>query len=165
MRASQTGFTYIGLLVAVVLLGLALSLVGTVWRSEARREKEQELLFVGSEFRNAIASYYNANSAGRQYPQSINDLLVDSRWPEPRHHLRRFYADPMTGQQDWNLLRIDGVGIMGIASSSRLTPMKKAGFSADLTEFTGTSCYCDWKFMFFPRAARRRAAAAPPTSD
>src|ERR1700692_5022119 len=103
-RSGSAGFTYIGLLIAVVILGIGLSAVGTVWRTQAQREREQELLFIGREFRAAIAAYSNANGA-RQFPQDINDLLEDKRWPEPRHYLRRLYVDPMTGAADWTILQ------------------------------------------------------------
>jgi type II secretory pathway pseudopilin PulG len=162
-QANSGGFTYIGLLIAVVVLGLALSTVGTVWRTQAQREREQELLFIGREFRAAIASYYN--SGVRQYPQSLEDLLEDKRWPEPRHHLRRLYPDPMTGAQDWTIIRADMVGITGIASSSKAVPIKKAGFAPDEDIFKDATCYCDWQFVFTPRIARRRAGAAQPAAD
>src|ERR1700730_10027827 len=98
--AGVAGFAYVGLLIAVVILGVSLSAVGTVWRTQAQREREQELLFIGREFQAAIAAYYRSNAGGlRQFPQDINDLLEDKRWPEPKHHLRRLYADPMTGAQ------------------------------------------------------------------
>src|SRR6202035_4207161 len=115
--AEAAGFTYIGLLIAVVILGIGLSAVGTVWRTQAQREREQELLFIGREFKTAIAAYYRAG--GHQFPQDVSDLLEDKRWPEPRHFLRRLYADPMTGAQDWTIVRSDLLGgITGIASSS-----------------------------------------------
>jgi type II secretory pathway pseudopilin PulG len=157
------GFTYIGLLIAVVVLGLALSAVGTVWRTQAQREREQELLFIGRQYRAAIVSYYS--SGVHQYPQSVEDLLEDKRWPEPRHHLRRLYPDPMTGAQDWTIIRTDMVGITGIASSSKAAPIKKAGFAPDEDTFKDATCYCDWQFVFTPRIARRRAGAAQPAAD
>src|ERR1700680_2086784 len=86
-RSGSAGFTYIGLLVAVVILGIGLSAVGTVWRTQAQREREQELLFIGGAYRAAIASYYAAGA--HQFPQNLSDLLEDKRFPEPRHHLRR----------------------------------------------------------------------------
>src|ERR1700676_1429118 len=89
--ANAAGFTYIGLLIAIVILGVALSAVGVVWRTQAQREREQELLFIGHDFERAIASYYRAS---RQFPQEIDDLLEDKRGTEPAHHLRRFYNDP-----------------------------------------------------------------------
>ena len=161
--AGAAGFTYIGLLIAVVILGISLSAVGTVWRTQAQREREQELLFIGREFRTAIAAYYRAG--GHQFPQDISDLLEDKRWPEPRHFLRRLYVDPMTGSQDWTVLRTDMLGITGIASSSNAEPLKKKGFPLDEAAFEDATCYCDWKFVFVPRNLRRRANTAQPSAD
>jgi type II secretory pathway pseudopilin PulG len=161
--AGAAGFTYIGLLIAVVILGISLSAVGTVWRTQAQREREQELLFIGREFRTAIAAYYRAG--GHQFPQDISDLLEDKRWPEPRHFLRRLYVDPMTGSQDWTVLRTDMLGITGIASSSSAEPLKKKGFPLDEAAFEDAACYCDWKFVYVPRNLRRRANTAQPSAD
>ena len=162
--AEAAGFTYIGLLVAVVILGIGLSAVGTVWRTQAQREREQELLFIGGEFRSAIAHYYAAGA--HQYPQDINDLLEDKRWPEPRHYLRRLYVDPMTGAQDWTIIRADMLGIIGIASSSNAEPLKKKGFGADEKAFADVTCYCDWKFIHVERIhLRHRATSVPPSAD
>ena len=160
--AAAAGFTYIGLLIAVVILGIGLSAVGTVWRTQAQREREQELLFIGREFRTAIAAYYRS---GHQFPQDISDLLEDKRWPEPRHFLRRLYADPMTGAQDWTILRTGMLGITGIASSSNDEPLKKKGFPLEENEFEDATCYCDWKFVYVPRFARRRINTAQPSAD
>ena len=55
-RHAENGFSYIGLLIAVALLGVGLASAGELWRTAAKREREQELLFAGREFRNAIAS-------------------------------------------------------------------------------------------------------------
>ncbi|MEA3142050.1 MAG: hypothetical protein QOK23_4219 [Gammaproteobacteria bacterium] len=156
-RASA-GFTYIGLLLAVVLLGLALSAVGTVWHTMAQREREKELLFIGHEIQAAIAAYYQA---GRQFPQELSDLVEDKRWPEPRHFLRRLYADPMTGQADWTEIRTDSVGITGVASSSSAAPIKKSGFLPDDEAFADAETYQDWKFVYVPSFGRRKFSAQP----
>jgi type II secretory pathway pseudopilin PulG len=162
--AEAAGFTYIGLLIAVVILGIGLSAVGTVWRTQAQREREQELLFIGGEFRSAIARYYAAGA--HQYPQDINDLLEDKRGPEPRHYLRRLYVDPMTGAQDWTIIRSDMLGIIGIASSSDGEPLKKTGFGSDEKLFADATCYCDWKFIHVERIRlRHRPTSVPPSAD
>jgi type II secretory pathway pseudopilin PulG len=152
-RASA-GFTYIGLLLAVVLLGVALSAVGTVWRTSAQREREKELLFIGHEFQAAIAAYYEAG--GRQFPQDLSDLLEDKRWPEPRHFLRRMYADPMTRKTDWTVIRADSLGITGVASSSSDVPIKKRGFQPEDEAFADAETYQDWKFVYAPNIGRRK---------
>ena len=163
----SAGFTYVGLLIAVVILGLALSAVGTLWRTEAQRERERELLYIGRDFRNALASYYKSTAGGgHQYPQEIADLLEDKRFPETRHHLRSFHSDPMTGAPDWTILRTDLLGITGIASSSKDAPIKKSGFVGDEAPFADATCYCDWQFTYVERKFRRRSAGtAPPQPD
>jgi type II secretory pathway pseudopilin PulG len=153
---STAGFTYLGLLLAVVVLGLALSAVGTVWRTMAQREREKELLFIGHEFQAAIAAYYE--SGGRQFPQELGDLLEDKRWPEPRHFLRRLYADPMTRNTDWTVIRTDSLGITGISSSSKSVPIKKRGFEPQDEVFADAETYQDWKFVYIPSIGRRKSS-------
>lgn len=165
LRASRfsAGFTYIGLLLAVVLMGVALSAVGTVWHTMAQREREKELLFIGHEFQAAIAAYYQA---GGQFPQDLGDLVEDTRWPEPRHLLRRMYADPMTGLADWTVIRIDSLGITGVASSSTAVPIKKSGFLPDEEDaFAEAETYQDWKFNYVPAIGRRKIYATPGTGN
>ncbi len=152
------GFTYVGLLLAVVLLGLALSAVGAVWHTMAQREREKELLFIGREFKAAIAAYYRA---GGQFPQDLNDLVEDKRGPQPQHFLRRLYADPMTGQADWTAIRADSLGITGLASSSTGVPIKKVGFDKDEEGFADAGSYQDWKFVYVPTFGRRKLGAIP----
>src|SRR5450631_1065312 len=159
---NASGFTYVGLLIAIVILCVALSAVGVVWRTQAQREREQELLFIGHDFERAIASYYKTS---RQFPQEIDDLLDDKRGPQPAHHLRRYYNDPMTGAQDWNIIRVGMLGITGIASSSKEPPIKKAGFYADEDAFKDATSYSDWQFVFQPRIRARRAGTAPRAAD
>jgi type II secretory pathway pseudopilin PulG len=156
--AAQRGFTYIGLLLLVAIIGFALAAAGVVWHTQAQREREQELLFIGHQFQAAIRSYYVSKSGGTmRYPQSLDDLLHDERGPEPKHHLRKLYLDPMTGAADWTLLQVDGVGITGIASSAKGKPIKQTGFAAADSTFADADCYCDWKFSFQPGLRARRA--------
>ena len=156
------GFTYIGLLIAVAILGVGLAAVGMVWRTQAQRERELELLFIGREFRSAIASYLKN---GGQYPKDIADLLEDKRFPVPKHHLRRLYADPMTGAADWTIIQTNFEGITGIASSSTAEPIKKSGFTGIEERFNDAKCYCDWQFIYQPRFNGRRYGTGIPTTS
>ena len=144
---TQRGFTFIGLLVAVVVMGLMLTMVARVWSTTAQREREKQLLFVGHAYRAAIASYY---AYGHKFPSSLDELLKDERFPLPKRHLRRLYPDPVTGQTDWTLvLTSDGQGIMGVVSSSKVTPIKRAGFPFQDESFKGADCYCGWQFVYY----------------
>ncbi len=56
---SARGFTYLGLLAVVVLIGLLLAAAGEVASTAARREREAQLLWVGHEYRAAIGRYWS----------------------------------------------------------------------------------------------------------
>jgi len=156
--ARAAGFTYLGLLFAIAILGITLATVGVVWSTQIRREKEVVLLFAGDQIRTAIGRY---RASGGQYPQALTDLLEDKRVPLVRRYLRRLYLDPMTGSTGWQLITAADGGIMGVASTSLLKPIKVAGFASADAAFADQVCYCDWKFLYTPRYGSRRRSTAP----
>jgi type II secretory pathway pseudopilin PulG len=162
VRARQSGFTYIGLLFAIVILGITLSTVGVVWSTQIRRDREAELLYVGGEIRAAIGHY---RASGGQLPQTLADLVQDERTPAVRRFLRRVYPDPMTDSSDWQLIMAPEGGILGVASKSQGKPIKVTGFPSADAAFEKAECYCDWKFIYSPRNQWRKPlpkAAKPP---
>lgn len=145
----QGGFTLLAVLFMVAALGVGMAAVGTAWETAARREKEAELLFVGNQYRHAIERYQQATPGGiKTYPKRLEDLLMDRRFPQTVRHLRRLYADPLTGKSEWGLVK-DGEGITGVYSLSRDTPMKQANFTAAYKAFEGAASYSDWTFVAF----------------
>src|SRR5512135_3192393 len=93
-RERERGFTYIGLLALVVLIGILLAAAGEVASTAARREREAQLLWVGHEYRAAIGRYW---AQRRAFPQALEDLLGSAPdAPVPVRYLRRLYRDPMT---------------------------------------------------------------------
>ncbi len=103
----------------VAITAAALAALGQSWQTAMQREKERELEFRGREIARAISSYRQATAPGGTppdaaaaaagpYPRSLADLLIDARGPQPRHHLRRVYVDPFTGQSDWVLVAAPG---------------------------------------------------------
>jgi len=146
---SMRGFTYIGLLFAIVLMGVLLSTAGVMWNTAARREKEAELLFVGNQYQKAIASYYavSINGAARQLPPSVDELLLDHRFPMPIHHLRKRYIDPVKNSADWGFVR-EGDRIAAVYSLAEELPIKQSGFGPGCLSFGSAKSYSDWKFDF-----------------
>ena len=146
------GFTYIGMLVAVVLIGISLAVAGQVWSTTAKRERERELLFVGGQFRQAIGSYFEASPGVKQYPGKLEELLQDQRFPVVKRHLRKIYVDPITGSRDWGLVRM-GERIVGVYSRSDDKPLKVENFAPEDSAFAGGAAYSDWRFVYAPAAA------------
>lgn len=146
--ARMRGFGYIGLLILVAMMSVALAGAGEVWHTAQQREKEQELLFAGGQFRRAIAQYY-ANTPGkaRRYPLHLEELLQDPRHPGVRRYLRKIYLDPMTGKAEWGLVTGPGGEIYGVYSRSQDAPLKQAGFRLAEKDFEGRTKYSEWVFM------------------
>lgn len=155
-RFAATGFTYIALLFLIVIMGVALASAAEVWHTVVQREKEQELLFVGDQFRRAIDQYAKHAQAGSgRFPMSLEDLLKDARYPDTRRYLRKIYNDPITGSSNWGLVKGPSGEIFGIYSLSEDEPLKKRNFSSAYASFEDKVKYSDWVFM--SRALRYRA--------
>lgn len=153
------GFTYIALLLAVVVMGVGLAAVAEVWSLALKREKERELLFVGGEFRRAITRYsQQAEDAASRYPRRLEDLLNDPRQPGVRRFLRKIYADPITGSTQWGLLRSPRGEIYGVHSLSEGEPVKRANFDLADSDFEGKRKYSEWLFSTMPGKPREPAA-------
>lgn len=153
------GYAYVLMLAFVGVAGLGLAGVATVWSTAAQREREAELLFVGQQFRAAIASYYEQSPGAKQFPRTLDDLLEDPRFPVPRRHLRRMYLDPMTGNPDWVEVRFQD-WVIGVRSRSEAQPVKTALFQPEDIKLAGSLRYADWQFVYTPPGYQSSALAA-----
>ena len=152
--ATARGFTYLGLLALVVLMGLLLAAAGEVAATAAQRERETQLLWAGHEYRAAVGRYWRHKHA---YPQTLEELLGSAPDdPLPVRYIRRLYRDPMTNAVDWVLLPAPSGGILGVASSSTRKPLKTGNFDQADLGFAEANSYGDWQFIFTPVPARRR---------
>ncbi|MBC3873725.1 type II secretion system protein [Undibacterium flavidum] len=148
-RHKSTGFTYIGLLIVIALLGVVSVATIQVGSILQRRSAEEALLDIGAEYQRAMVSYANATINGqRSSPQSLNDLIKDPRYPKITRHLRRIYDDPLTGKNTWGLIYAkDNNGIIGIYSLSDQKPIKIGNFSLQFSQFKNKSSYREWIFF------------------
>jgi type II secretory pathway pseudopilin PulG len=83
------------LLVGIAVMGILMSAVMPVWRHDAQREKEEELIFRGEQYARAVG-LFQRKFAGA-FPPSV-DLLVE------QHFLRKKYKDPMTANGEFQIL-------------------------------------------------------------
>jgi type II secretory pathway pseudopilin PulG len=147
----QQGFTLAGAMLLVAALGAGMAAYGEFASHAAQREKEQQLLFVGNQFRQAIAAYYEGTpGAVKRFPRKLDELLQDQRHPTVRRHLRRLYADPITGKRDWGLVQAPEGGIMGVYSLSPAQTIKTGAFALRDRSLEGASRYADWQFTHQP---------------
>lgn len=114
----QRGFTYLGLLFAIALLGIGLVAASEVWVSTARHQRMAQLDWAGGQIVTAIGSYYEASPGSvKVYPASLQELLEDHRYLTIRRHLRQLYTNPFTGRVDWELVVAGDGRVRGVRAS------------------------------------------------
>ena len=154
-----SGLVLLGVLLLLALAALAALAGGEVWATAVQREREEQLLYAGEQYRRAIESYWRATPGRvKALPGSLAVLLEDDRFPMPVRHLRRLYRDPLDEQAEWGLVKIDS-GIAGVYSTSTAKPLKRHGFSARYTHFEDAEDYQHWRFVF--QTPGRSGAPAP----
>lgn len=147
-KPAQAGFSYLFVLMLIAFIGMGLAAAGTLWRTDAQRAREADLLFIGEQYRQAIRSYYELDPAQPRLPQGIDELLEDNRRPNIVRHLRRAYRDPLT-RGEFEIIRApDTKGILGVYSRSTAKPFKSAGFLPEQQLFSKADSYSEWRFEF-----------------
>ena len=147
LLASQRGMSLVLALVALALASVSLALVGPRWADALQREKEQELLRVGSMYADALHRY-QASSPGnvKQYPMQLEDLLLDKRFVGTMRHLRRLPPDPMNPKLPWGLVLNQDERVVGIYSTSERKPFSEVA-TAPAGPLPRAEHYYDWKFI------------------
>lgn len=83
------------LLVAIAVMGVAMTVALPAWRQQTQREKEEELIFRGRQYVRAVQLFQRKYAAA--YPPDVN-LLVRLKF------LRRKYTDPMVKDGEFEIL-------------------------------------------------------------
>jgi type II secretory pathway pseudopilin PulG len=97
-RSGQGGYAMIALIVAVAVLSVLLLMALPLWRTEAQRESEAELIFRGRQYVSAIGFYVKSHN--NLYPQNLEILHLEK-------FLRRLYPDPLSVDGRWDLVLKD----------------------------------------------------------
>jgi len=151
LRVATRGFTYLGTIFTIAIMGAVLAATGTIWSHAAQREKEKELIHIGNQFRRAIGLYYERTPGTvKRFPPSLNELLLDTRHLTVQRYLRRVYTDPITGGDEWGVVRAPDGGIMGVHSLSQAKPIKSGNFGKNNDHFVMAARYTQWQFTYVP---------------
>ncbi|WP_313168669.1 type II secretion system protein [Massilia oculi] len=160
----QAGFTYLGLIIFVAIIGLVGAATLKIGSLLQRAAAEEELLEIGAAFSAALDSYAAATPRGASpYPASLAELLKDPRSPAVRRHLRKIYVDPLTGKAEWGIVYLGGgeTGVVAIHSLSTAKPLKVANFDSRFKGLDNKEMISEWRFS----AGERSLAPAVPTTQ
>jgi type II secretory pathway pseudopilin PulG len=151
----------LAVLVFIALASFAAMAAAEAWTLTLKREREAELLFVGEQYRRALESYWRLSPGPvKTLPTTIDQLLLDDRFPQPVMHLRRAWADPVTGEK-LQLVKSGNV-IVGVQSGSKDAPVKVANFPERYVHFESAASYQQWRFIFTPPRAGVRPGPPRP---
>jgi len=87
------------LMMAVFVIVIGLLVAVPVWQTELQREKEEELIFRGRQYAEAVRIYVQKNPG--RYPASLKELL-------DKKCIRRLYKDPLGPDGQWNVILTAG---------------------------------------------------------
>jgi type II secretory pathway pseudopilin PulG len=143
---SERGFAMAGLLVAIALLSLGMSMAMPAWKTLIQREKEEELLWRGQQYDRALQLYRKKNAA----PGAPSlDLLIQGKF------LRKKYKDPITNG-DFELV---GVGQTANAPGVRqpqrgfgqlIGGVRSKSKARSFRVLNGRTTYDEWQFTYVP---------------
>ena len=133
---NERGYAMAALLVSLAVMMVLMAVAMPVWKTQAQREKEAELIFRGEQIARGI-NLYMRKMGGASYPPSL-DVLVQGRF------LRKKYKDPMTEHDaslpmnqrgEWDIINAAG----GVPGQGGPAPQQPAGRGRGGAPATGLS--------------------------
>lgn len=97
-RSRENGYILISILFAVTIFIILLAMAAPSIKTRIKREREEELIHRAKQYTRGIQLYYR--KFGR-FPNSIDELENTNNV----RFLRRKYNDPITGKDEWKLIR------------------------------------------------------------
>ena len=98
-RSEESGYVLLAILFVLTLMIIALTAAAPSIATSIKRDREIELQHRGNQYARAIQLYFR--KFGR-YPNSLEQLENTNNL----RFLRKRYADPMTGKDEWKIIRL-----------------------------------------------------------
>jgi type II secretory pathway pseudopilin PulG len=125
-RHSERGYVLIGVLVFMTLMMIAVAAIAPRIGTQIKRDRENELVRRGNQYVRAIQLYYR--KYGR-FPANVEQLENTNNI----RYLRRRYIDPITGKDEWRLIRF------GQAKPKQLPAWQKGKSGGGITSASAMS--------------------------
>jgi type II secretory pathway pseudopilin PulG len=91
----RRGYILIMLMLVISIMGIGLMVAVPVWQTQIQRENEEELIFRGNQYVEAVRIFQLKNPG--KFPETLDELVK-------KKCLRRLYRDPMTPEGEWNII-------------------------------------------------------------
>ena len=91
----KKGYILLILMFGVFMLSIGLLVAVPVWQTQIQREKEEELIFRGNQYVEAVRLFQTKNPGS--FPKSLDELFEEKC-------IRKLYKDPMSEDGEWNII-------------------------------------------------------------
>ncbi|MCI0601662.1 type II secretion system GspH family protein [bacterium] len=113
----EDGYTLAGVMVLIGIMSIMMAMSLPVWERIKQRENEEELIFRGKEYTEAIGRYH---TKFHSFPPDLETLYK-------MKFIRKLYKDPMTEKGEWKILHPDSLVETGEAGFINQPGSKKPG--------------------------------------
>lgn len=103
-QEQSAGYIFLLLLIVIFIMGLGMLVAVPVLETQLRREKEEELIFRGRQYQEAIRLFQQKKPGA--FPSSLEELVKEKC-------LRKIYPDPMSENGRWHLLLLPAAAEAG----------------------------------------------------
>jgi type II secretory pathway pseudopilin PulG len=160
MKKGESGFALLLIFAMAATIALLLYMEMPRVAFEAQRNREQLLIERGEQYKRAIQLYFRKL---KTYPPSIDALENTNNI----RFLRRRYADPLTGKDEWRLIHIGPGGVLTDSITTKPKGEKKEeNLNTFITEAAAIgSTGTDQPSSDLPRRRPSDGGQPPPGSD
>ena len=145
-----------GLLVALSVMAILLSVALPTWSQMIRREREEELIFRGNQYARALSRYQRTRPGAA--PTSLDELIKERL-------LRKKFKDPLSPEKDgeFQLLYLNQQGTGGRGAAPGTLSSKPSGgirgvasknTGQSIRIFNGKTRYNEWEFVAMEMSAQ-----------
>jgi type II secretory pathway pseudopilin PulG len=121
VKLNERGFTLAGALTILAIIAIFWALTLPLWARIKQRDNEEELIFRGNEYIEAIGRYHQKYGT---YPPDLETL-------QKLKFIRKLYLDPMTKTGKWKVLHPDALVQTGAAGKINMPGGTTAGGITD----------------------------------
>jgi type II secretory pathway pseudopilin PulG len=122
----QRGVTYLMVMAAIVLMGVAMTVVGQQWSIMVKRDKEAKLLFRRNRIKAALEAYAADYQVCKATWPTAYPVKLEQLTEMPKRYLQVACKDPITGGE-FELIKA-GAEILGVRSPSKAKPLNTVDF-------------------------------------
>lgn len=144
MTNKPDGYTILLLMFMVFVMSIGLMIAVPVWQTQIQREKEEELIFRGKQYVEAIRLFQRKRPGA--FPKNFDELVEEKC-------LRRLFDDPMTPDGKWNVILLSQGPASQRSRQPRRTRRSTSRREQEATGRGGNAAFAAQRVLIAPQAA------------